>query len=156
MSGLRRVALVFVDLLLAGGVFWSVSANDALTPPAGGASVDSDRSDGFERLELEPPGPPPPVIRALFDRPVRARPVPAIGSTVQQVPPLRLLGVVDGGAFGVALVGGGVDGSVRRVRVGEFVDGWMLAEIRPKAVELLREGTRRVINLDSPDPDQRQ
>ena len=85
--------------------------------------------------------PPPPVSAAL--QPL-SPPVPSLPSA----PNVALSGVIVGpGGGGVALVRGPLDPAPVRVRLGGTVDGWTVAEIRPRAVVLRRDGRSATVDL---------
>ena len=85
-----------------------------------------------------PPPPLPPVSLQALSIP---RPPPS-------APNVALSGVILGpGGGGVALVRGPLDATPVRVRLGATVDGWTIAEIRPRAVVLRRDGRSATVEL---------
>ena len=84
--------------------------------------------------------PPPPPSAAL---PPLSAPDPSRPST----PNIALSGVIVGPGGGVALVRGPRNAAPVRVRLGATVEGWTVAEIRPRAVVLHRDGQSATVDL---------
>lgn len=105
---------------------------------------------------------PEPRFRAMVDRPLfsptrRAPPaaaapldVPAMPVPPPPPPSLTLSGVITGGGGGVALLRRPQDAAPIHVALGGTVDGWTVAEIRPRAVVLRRDA--RSVTVDLPAP----
>lgn len=88
-----------------------------------------------------PPPPPPPALAPLAAPPV-ALPPPA--------PALSLSGVIAGGGGGVALLRRPQDAAPVPVALGGRIDGWTVAEIRPRSIVLRRDD--RSVTVDLPQP----
>ena len=87
------------------------------------------------------PPPPPPLPPVSLQLPSAPRPPPS-------APNVALSGVIlEPGGGGVALVRGPLDPAPVRVRLGATVDGWTIAEIRPRAVVLRRDGRSATVDL---------
>ena len=86
---------------------------------------------------------PPPVPLAPLD--VSALPAPP-----PPAPNLSLSGVITGGGVGVALLRRPQDTAPIHVALGGAVDGWTVAEIRPRAIVLRRDVRSVVVDLPTP------
>lgn len=96
-----------------------------------------------ERPLFSPTRRPPPAPPAPLDAPAPiALPPPA--------PDLTLSGVITGGGGGVALLRRPQDAAPIHVALGGTVDGWTVAEIRPRAIVLTRDARSVTVGLPSP------
>lgn len=86
-----------------------------------------------------PPPPPPSPLALPTALPIQAPPPPA--------PNLTLSGVISGGGSGVALLRRPQDQAPVRVAPGGQIDGWTVAEIRPRAVVLRRDARSVTVEL---------
>ena len=86
---------------------------------------------------------PPPVPLAPLD-------VPALPAPPPPAPNLSLSGVITGGGVGVALLRRPQDTAPIHVALGGAVDGWTVAEIRPRAIVLRRDARSVVVDLPTP------
>ena len=114
---------------------------------AGPAAARAAEPDGFAAM----------VDRPLFSPTRRPPPAPIAMPAVAAAPPappapampdVALSGVIAGGGGGVALLRRPQDAAPIRLRLGGQVDGWTLAEIRPRAVVLRRDD--RAVTVDLP------
>lgn len=97
------------------------------------------------------------VERPLFSptrRPPAAPPAPldAPAPAALPLPPpdLTLSGVITGGGSGIALVRRPQDAAPIHVALGGTVDGWTVAEIRPRAIVLTRDARSVTVGLPTP------
>jgi hypothetical protein len=78
---------------------------------------------------------------------------PADDTPVVTAPPdptaPQLLGVVASDSQAIVVVRGG-DGVVLRLAQGEAIDGWRVVAIRPRGIDVERDGVRQ--SLDMPPP----
>lgn len=93
------------------------------------------------------------TVAALFDRPVRPeRPLstapasPPVPSMVNS--PLRLIGLIDVASDRIALIQAGKPAQVIRVREGDRLEGWAVAAIRPRSVQLMNGEAQLILELD--------
>lgn len=88
----------------------------------------------------------PPVLQAVYERPLFAAPAEQVDAALPEDAP-QLVGIVGRlGADAVALVRGG-DGATRTLRVGESVDGWQLASLAIDAAFFTRGAQRARVPL---------
>ena len=85
--------------------------------------------------------PPPPVALTPLDAPSLPAPPP---------PNLALSGVITGRGGGVALLRRPQDAAPIHVALGGTVDGWTVAEIRPRAIVLRRDARSFTVDLPTP------
>ena len=133
----RAAALAFATLAVAA---------PACTAPPARAGATPGRFDAMLLRPLFSPNrrPPPPPMTA----PALAAPV---APPVSLPPPsIALSGVISGGGIGVALIRRPQDAVPIRVALGGQVDGWTVAEIRPRAIVLRRDDRSVVISLPAP------
>ncbi len=84
--------------------------------------------------------------------PPPAAPLPPLAPApaAPAMPDLALSGIIAGGGSGIALLRRAVDPAPVRVRLGGEVDGWTVAEIRPRAVVLRRDARSVTVELPTP------
>ncbi len=129
-GAIRRTALGALLLLLP-------------APSRAGAAPDSAFRAIVERpLFSSTRRPPPPPLAPLEAPTVVAPPLPP--------PNLMLSGVITGGGGGIALVRRPQDAAPIHVALGGAVDGWTVAEIRPRAIVLRRDDRSVVVDLPTP------
>ena len=93
---------------------------------------------------------PPP--RAVAASPVEEVNVPAPPRPVEGPPPLLLVGAVVGEGDAIAIFVNRADQKVVRLRQGESLGGWSLAEVQPREVTLKQGDRSEVLALQRPDP----
>lgn len=115
----------------------------------------SSREGGFvatvERPLFSPtrrPPPPPSLPQVADVPPAPPRPPPPLPPAPP--PQVELSGIILGGGINVAILRRPQDAAPVHVALGSAIDGWTVAEIRPRAV-LLQQGDRRV-SVDLPVP----
>ena len=128
--------------LLAASLVLPISAAAAPSAPsddgAYGAIVDRPLFDP-SRKKYEPPA--VPDVAPTDDTPVVAAPPDPTAP--------QLLGVVTSDNQAIVVVRGG-DGVVLRLAQGEAIDGWRVIAIRPRGIDVERDGVRQ--SLDMPPP----
>ena len=92
-------------------------------------------------------------VAALFDRPARSERLPATATASPPVPPvvnspLRLIGLIEVASDRMALIQAGKPAQVIRVREGDRLEGWAVAEIRPRSVQLMNGEAQLILELD--------
>lgn len=96
-----------------------------------------------DRPLFSPTRRPPPAPAAPLD-------APAMPALPPPTPNLTLSGVITGGGGGVALLRRPQDSAPVHVALGGTVDGWTVAEIRPRAVVLRRDTNSVTVDLPAP------
>lgn len=92
-------------------------------------------------------------VAALFDRPARPERPLAAATASPAVPPvvnspLRLIGLIDVASDRIALIQAGKPAQVIRVREGDRLEGWAVAAIRPRSVQLMNGEAQLILELD--------
>lgn len=119
-------------------VVWSAHADDLLL-------AGSNRSTAMlQRPLFSPTRRPPPPVKPFVADPIKAVELQAA------VPNVFLSGIILGNGHGIALLHRPQDQSAVRVPLGGEIDGWTVAEIRPRAL-VLRQGERSV-TVEMPTP----
>ena len=129
------------------GLIRRAALTAAVLAPAVSARADPVAEGRFramaERPLFSPTRRPPPAPATPLD-------VPALPVLPPPAPNLTLSGVITGGGGGVALVRRPQDAAPIHVALGGTVDGWTVAEIRPRAIVLRRDA--RSVTVDLPAP----
>ncbi|SDZ89304.1 hypothetical protein [Rubrimonas cliftonensis] len=159
--------MILLNMLVWGAAAFAAAglARVAAAPPVERAPA---RVSLSAPLEVEAPRRPgPDAFAAIAERPLfsPSRRPPAVVASAGAAPdgpppPLALIGVVGGGQTRVALartsgaqISGGRADETLRLRPGDVVDGWTVAEIAERAITLERGGERRSVALGDAAPD---
>lgn len=135
VSALAAVAL----LVLASG---ALAQDQGVSERKAGEPIPGQRGAMLARPLFAPTRRPPPPVASVPLQPLSAPPQPP------SAPNVALSGVILGpGGGGVALMRGPLDPAPVRVGRGAMVDGWTIAEIRPRAVVLRRDGRSATVEL---------
>lgn len=155
--------MILLNALVWGAAAFAAAglARVAAAPPVERASA---RASLSAPLRIETPRlPGPDAFAAIAERPLfsSTRRPPAVAAVAQGAaadgppPPLALIGVLGGAQSRVALartVDGGADETLR-LRAGDVVEGWTVAEIAARAITLERGGERLSVALGDAAPE---
>lgn len=158
----RRIASLVLPLLLLGtAAFLGLAVIEEARLLGDAAAIETGIVTGADAATVADPDPQAPApefvpaafatFREVLDRPIfsptRRPPRRAVTVTAEAAPPpdpgpeLELHGVVGMGSEEVALIAVGGAPSLRRVAVGDEIEGWHVEEIGAEGV-LLRQGAR--------------
>lgn len=136
--------------VLIGGAALAVSICPCLGQAAADETADPSAAGAgrygvtLQRPLFSPTRRPPPPAAPL------AQPVAPMAALPAPPPDVALSGIIAGGGGGVALLRRPQDAAPIRVVPGAQVDGWTVAEIRPRAIVLRRDA--RSVTVDLPAP----